>query len=158
MAIPASGDHDGACSADKTNVLVCKSGRFATAGTCRGPNGCRFDGEGYVCDYSVALVGDRCEDDFTRACSMDHRSRLDCKDGVFVAGDKCARSGGCIKRENVECAPVADAGDACAFENTMVCASDRVHYVVCENGHYVVRGTCAAGCTPYDDKWDCAMK
>src|SRR5205823_12819837 len=74
---------DRAC-AGETTELVCQGGTWA-AFSCA--NGCKKQGDGVYCDVGLANENDPCpkEDETRKTCSVDHKSRLTCTDGKYVA-------------------------------------------------------------------------
>lgn len=80
--------NDKACI-DPLNELVCEDGTWKSF-PCRGPAGCTKQGDGIWCDVSLSNADDQCphEDEKRQACSDDHKSRLTCTAGTYVA-TKC---------------------------------------------------------------------
>jgi len=82
-------------------VLVCQSGAWKSF-ACRGLGGCSK--YGVWCDVANGTEGDRCpnEDEKRRLCSDDHRSRLTCSGGKYVAS-RCVGIGCTIDEGKVTC-------------------------------------------------------
>ncbi len=102
-------EDDYACSADKKNALVCKSGKFVVASNCKGKNLCRVTGDkaaGFKveCDDSTAAVGDPCDKEGHFACTVDERQIVKCVGKKFAGDDKCKAKEKCmVKGELVGC-------------------------------------------------------
>ena len=137
-----------ACTLDKKALLHCEAAKMVVAMTCRGPAGCRVDGEDLHCDYTRAVEGDPCDvEDF--ACSTDGKRELRC-DGVrFVAANTCKGPDGCRltpgtkKGFTLSCdANVADVGDACMRDDQWACSSDMRAELRCARGRFVLTTTC----------------
>lgn len=102
-------DEDYACSWDKKSALVCRGGQFIAASLCKGPKGCKVEGDkdkGFKvqCDDSIANVGDACEKEEHFSCAQDERSILKCKNKKFDVEEKCRGKERCqIKGGTVGC-------------------------------------------------------
>ncbi len=147
-----STDEEGAsaCTDAKTK-LVCTSGKFV-ATTCRGPKGCETEDGRPLCDLSVAEPGDACrEADKTKACSVDGKQYLACKDGKMTLEFHCLGPGGC-KSEGGKLGcdmSVARDKDPCTaeMEGKHACNLDKSSIVVCKGGKFVIDEECKTGTT-----------
>ena len=92
-----------ACTADGTQVLICKQHTMQRFYFCRGPAGCASGGGKLSCDNSIAKQGDACDKKLEGqafACSADASEILICRGGAFVheesckAGKRCSSEGG----------------------------------------------------------------
>ena len=98
----AANEGNGACSPDKTKLLVCKGGKMIVASLCKGQNACRQAGDKLDCDDSLAAVGDPCDEEGEAACSMEKKDLLQCKSGKFAKTKSCGQ--GCTPfLDKVEC-------------------------------------------------------
>jgi hypothetical protein len=79
----------GACSTDKTSILKCVNGKYATYKRCRGTVAeCKLDGKQLVCaEAGIGQAGDPCESG--AACSADGKSFLECKSGAYALSHAC---------------------------------------------------------------------
>ena len=68
----------GSC-VDKASHLVCLNKKYILE-TCKGQGACNDDGKQLLCDNTKADVGDPCGHDGSRACSVDGKSELRCRD------------------------------------------------------------------------------
>jgi hypothetical protein len=98
---------DYACTTDKKLALKCGvDHKMAALNTCKGAKACRVFEKPeekkveFVCDDSVADVGDPCDEAGEKACSVDLKSILECKANKFVPLSPCA--GGCSYEEAAE--------------------------------------------------------
>jgi len=86
-------EDDYACTFDKKHALRCGGGRFAIVSGCAGPKGCSIDrppeGAKVSCDDSVTPIGGPCEKDSHYACSLDSKTIVVCRSGVFVVDERC---------------------------------------------------------------------
>jgi hypothetical protein len=147
LCIEAGGAENRACTADKLQSLVCKSGKFVAVETCRG--GCVVKGGAVACDTSGAQKGDACTQAGALACGSDGKSRLVCKDGKYAADRPCWGPGGCHAGDFACDESVADEGDPCSVSGFVACAKDGSRELVCTSGAYVASLTCKKGiCRP----------
>jgi hypothetical protein len=105
------GDNLKACSADGSQVLICKQHTMQRFYQCRGASGCASSGGKLTCDTSVAKLGDACDKKLEGqafSCTPDGREILVCKGGAFVldetckVGQKCRSVGSSTKCEKPE--------------------------------------------------------
>lgn len=147
-----STDEEGAsaCNDPKTRI-VCTGGKFV-ATTCRGPKGCETQEGRPLCDVSVAEPGDACRDaDKTKACSVDGKQYLACKDGKMTMEFQCLGPGGC-KSEGGKLGcdmSMARDKDPCTaeMEGKHACNADKSSIVVCKGGKFVIDEECKSGAT-----------
>ena len=81
-----------ACTADGTQVLICKQHTMQRFYQCRGAGGCVSTGGKLSCDTSVAKLGDACDKKLEGqafSCSPDGREILACKGGAFALDETC---------------------------------------------------------------------
>ena len=79
----------GACSSDKSSVVLCKDNKYVLGTKCRGADPhCVDDGTKIHCaDPGVSEVGDPCTDG--AACSGDGKAFLECQNGAWKQTSKC---------------------------------------------------------------------
>lgn len=79
----------GACSTDKSEIVVCKDGKYVVSQKCRGTDPhCNREGDRVRCaGPGVSEVGDPCTNG--AACSPDGKAFLDCKNGAYAQTSKC---------------------------------------------------------------------
>ena len=78
----------GACSLDGGATMHCTNGKYVASHVCRG-GGCATKDTVVACaDMGLAEPGDPCHGEVA-ACSVDHKSFLDCKSGKFAVTRKC---------------------------------------------------------------------
>lgn len=98
---PCHFDGDFACSTDKTMAFKCINKVMTPLNSCRGAHGCRVlelpveKKIEFLCDDSIATVGDPCDEEGEHACAMDKRSILVCKGTKFTPLKNCDGPKGC---------------------------------------------------------------
>ncbi len=103
---PCREEGDFACASNGKVLLLCKSGSFQPANTCRGPKGCTVrehpteNKVGFACDDTIAEAGDLCDEDGESACSVDRKTLLACKESHFAIVKPCR--GGCAYEEKTD--------------------------------------------------------
>lgn len=88
-----------ACSADGSQVLICKQHSMQRFYLCRGEKGCVSSAGKLSCDTSVAKLGDACDKKLENqafACTPDATSMLVCKGGAFVLDQTCKAGLACV--------------------------------------------------------------
>lgn len=129
--------NDKAC-ADSLNELVCEDGTWKSF-PCRGVAGCTKQGDGIWCDVSVGQEADQCphEDEKRQTCSDDHKARLTCTGGAYLA-TKCVGIG-CTVEDNgkVKCdTGQPDLGSPCdPAKDRATCGMDRKSHIHCTSEH-----------------------
>jgi hypothetical protein len=146
-ACPRNPPLDYACTAERTQALVCKEGRFGLWRACRGPESCQVEGGRNVrCDTTLGEPGDPCAQQGTYACSTDAKSMLLCDGAALAPASSCRGVDGCrIQRESrkVECDDaVANEGDPCDQPKRIACAVDKKSELVCQGSRYVKKREC----------------
>lgn len=119
------------CAAGKKAMLNCKDGKYVVGQKCPGKFGCKEQSGGIVsCDPDGTFaVGDACFF-IQEACSDDHRKKLVCKDGKFVADTDCPGEKGC---ENLSCdLGLAVEKEECIFTGRRACATDGKSLLECK--------------------------
>jgi len=128
------------------------------AAPCAGPAGCINHGFRSICDVSGNKEGDPCgtSRDSTllgnKACTLDHRAFLICRDGSYVR-IPCRGSDGCKPSPNAPEAryldrcdeSVAEDGDSCDRDDShmrLVCSVDGSAVLSCERGSWKVTEAC----------------
>jgi hypothetical protein len=110
---------DFACATDKSFALKCIDHKMAKLNSCRGAKGCQVvelpavKKIEFLCDDSLAQLGDECDEDGEHACAMDKKSIYVCKASKFTAFKPCEGPKGCSfdeKGEKFECDATATAG------------------------------------------------
>jgi hypothetical protein len=91
---------NGSCSADGKSLVLCRSGKMVVAATCKGPGGCRQQGDDIDCNQTIADVGDPCREG-KYACATDKTTRLLCWHGKMIS-EKVCKSCSVVKDE-VQC-------------------------------------------------------
>jgi hypothetical protein len=167
-AIAAVGDgcntpDDAACSMDYKAALLCKSGAFALAETCKGPGACKVAGDTITCDNDVSDPGDPCRTPGDYACTGDRGSVLRCDSGKMSVLNTCRGPKACSivnhatenKVEFVCDDSIANDGDACDTNGEEACSMDKKSILVCSSNKFGKPKACTgpAGCT-YDEKFD----
>jgi hypothetical protein len=91
---------DYACTSDKKLALKCGADRtMAALNTCKGTKGCRVfempeeKKVEFVCDDAVADPNDPCDENGEKACTIDRKGILECKQNKFQPLGPCP--GGC---------------------------------------------------------------
>ena len=100
-------ESSGTC-ATATRLLVCKNAAWAIAADCKGPDGCKQEGESIACDLSGNGVGDHCpgSSEGKVRCEPDGGANiLRCRSGVLDVDYTC--------QSPTICAFVPDAGLTC---------------------------------------------
>ena len=138
-------DAPGSCQ-DKASHLVCVDRKYVLE-TCKGKNACNDDGKTLACDSTRADVGDGCGRDGARACSVDGKSELRCRDGKMAIEWSCR--GGCAidGNGNPRCTPTGEVGEICR-PDSIVCDGAQKSQLDCVAGKLAVTRTChgARGC------------
>jgi len=88
-ADPCDAVNELACALDGRALYRCDGAKRIVESTCKGPEGCRVDGNVVKCDHHLAVVGDACHIDGNYACSTDFTMVLRCKDKRFVRAKQC---------------------------------------------------------------------
>ncbi len=138
---------DYACTADRSEALVCEEGRFAPWRRCRGPDACRVEGGRNVhCDTTLGEPGDPCAQAGMYACSSDKTLMLVCGGKTLVPASSCRGAGGCsVQRESrkVSCDDaVALEGDVCDQPKRISCSVDGGAELTCAAGKYERKREC----------------
>ena len=94
---PCAEDGKKACSTDGKRVLSCSNGKMAARYECRGAKGCVSQGSKLDCDFSVAMLGDACDEKLEGhfACDADKKQIVRCSGGKFVADEACKKGTTC---------------------------------------------------------------
>ncbi len=137
-----------ACSVDKKQALICRSGRFERYLECRGVAGCALLGVQVSCDTSVARNGDPCKVQGASACSDDKTEMLICRDGKFVGYRNCRGAFGCyMKNDAPSCdETLSQEGDPCGLPGYVVCSVDHQSELICSSGRFTKSRSCKNGC------------
>lgn len=87
-----------------TAALECKVGKWVQL-PCRGPNGCKREGEVVRCDMSNNNEGDACASSAERKglCTADGKATLECIDGSLRKTNTCRTC--MVSGETVVCQP-----------------------------------------------------
>ncbi|MFO0678337.1 MAG: hypothetical protein U0169_17500 [Polyangiaceae bacterium] len=142
---PANRDGRLVCQ-DPTSALVCR-GESWQALPCRGPQGCKAQGEkgeDVFCDHSIGTVGDRCLLDKDVVCGSDKTSVLVCSGGKFALSEACRGPKGCeVAGKQVRCdQSTAVPGEPCAEDKALGCAADAKAVLTCKDKKFTVTRTC----------------
>jgi hypothetical protein len=154
---------DAACSADKKSALICTHAVFGVGETCKGPGGCKIQGDTITCDNDVSDLGDPCRTIGDYACTSDKSMVLRCDANKMTALNTCRGPKACgivpVPAQNkVEFAcddSLAMEGDACDTNGEEACSMDKKSLYVCVANKFVNPRPCSGptGCT-YDEKFD----
>ena len=154
---------DAACSLDYKAALLCKSGAFAVAETCKGPGACKVSGDTITCDNDVSDPGDLCRTPGDYACTADRGSVLRCDRGKMGILNTCRGPKACAivnhaaenKVEFVCDDSLALEGDPCDTNGEEACSMDKKSILVCAANKFGKPKACngPTGCV-YDEKFD----
>jgi hypothetical protein len=102
-----STDYEGhaQCGSDNKSKVTCAKGKYVSS-PCRGPDGCKQQGDTAMCDISIAEIGDDCSNlkSGAYACSVDKKNLLKCDNGKFAVEEKCTNAKGCqMKGDHAGC-------------------------------------------------------
>jgi hypothetical protein len=140
------------CS-DPATALICLNGTV-TALHCRGPKACTPTASEVQCDNALALAGDSCDQPGDVACSVDHKSALECQSGKFAVAETCKGVRGCqVEGNDISCDDdVADLGDPCHTEATYACSTDKLTALKCVGKKFQALNTCRGkdGCRVFE--------
>jgi hypothetical protein len=98
---PCNFENDYACSSDKLMAMKCVAKKMVPLNACRGPKACVVHEKPeekkteFVCDDSVAQVGDPCDEEGEQACSVDKKELYQCRGGQFAKSQACPGPKGC---------------------------------------------------------------
>jgi hypothetical protein len=125
------------CAEPKMGLFCGGDGTYHTM-TCSGPQGCQQSGAVVNCDNGIAAPGDGCNTPDDAACSMDYKSALLCKSGVFTLAETCHGPGACkVAGDTITCDnDVSDPGDPCRTPG------DRGSVLRCDDSKMTVLNTC----------------
>jgi hypothetical protein len=86
-----------ACSLDGKRVLACSAGKMASKYECRGEKGCVSHSGKLDCDFSIAALGDACDQKLEGhfACDAEKKHIVRCAGGKFVADEACKKGTTC---------------------------------------------------------------
>jgi hypothetical protein len=96
---------DYACTSDRGLVLRCEGGKMTPLNTCRGPKACSIvnhpvdNSVEFMCDDSIAIVGDPCDTNGEEACTIDKKSIVVCVANKFANPKACGGPAGCSYEE-----------------------------------------------------------
>jgi len=148
---------DAACSADRTQALVCTGEKFVLAQPCKGPRGCTTAGETVYCDNALAEPGDLCTEEGDAACKTDRSSFMKCKGGKFQITNNCRGPKKCTvtekpeeNKEHFECDDsISEPGDPCEDDGEASCATDHKALHACKAHKVAVDKACPgpSGCS-----------
>lgn len=144
----SSGDEgDTACGVDGKSQISCHSGKYEVA-LCRGPDGCKTQGNTSICDLSIAEEGQECKGPGainTYACSVDGTKVLKCTNGQFNMSGYCRGKKCEVKDGKVGCPdPIALVNDPCDTSSlgSYACAVDGSALLVCRGSKWIVDEKC----------------
>jgi hypothetical protein len=97
-----------ACSVDRQSMLTCDGRALVTASSCRGPEGCNFDGQEsqerkVQCDDRIAMEGDACESVDRITCGAGNGFELVCDGHRYRKKRECRRGGCRIQDDELFC-------------------------------------------------------
>jgi hypothetical protein len=155
-----SSDEEGAAvCASPSQILTCSGGRLSPS-ECRGPAGCEtIDGRAR-CDATRAASGDACRAG-AKACSLDGKQLLLCREGKLGLGFYCLGPDGCrASGGKLDCdLTIARDEDPCTkeMEGKVACNIDQRSIVACKQEKFVIETKCAVGkrCSSEDGSIRC---
>jgi len=114
-----------ACSAERTELLVCDARRWRVAGKCAGAEHCVSSTSKIKCDDTIADVGSPCEGDGDKACSANGSALLECTRATMIVTSPCRGPKGCVVNAGVPTCDrtIAEVGDACDADGEVACTS-----------------------------------
>ena len=129
--------------ADANTALVC-SNSLVTALPCRGPKLCTSSASQVVCDNSLALPGDACDQTGDVACAVDRKAALECQNGKFSVAETCKGARGCeVEGDKISCDnDVAELGDVCRVESDYACTADKLMSLKCVAHKFEALNSC----------------
>lgn len=140
---------DFVCTGDKKGMLQCTKNRWTLVQTCLGDRACSMEKKKVICDNSVSKEGDACRETDDYACSVDKKTALVCKNGVFVQSGQCKGPNGCKITGSkdagfkVSCDDsIANQGDACDKEDHYSCSSDARLILKCKSKKFDIEDRC----------------
>jgi hypothetical protein len=97
-------DTNGFLCADATAALECKSNLWVKL-PCRGPTGCKREGDVVKCDMSLNEEGDNCASSAQGRglCTPDMKGTLECREGKLVKTNTCRSC--TVTGDQVVCSP-----------------------------------------------------
>jgi hypothetical protein len=130
---------------DGSTALVCDDGK-AAATPCKGPRGCRVEGDAMHCDVSGNAEGDRCTTalESEGSCSPDGKALVQCRGGAYAVLP-CRGPAGCrADAERAVCdRSIAAEGEACAASATATpCDASGKALLRCAGGKLVRAAAC----------------
>lgn len=160
---------DEASCLDKTTILECQSGVFASM-SCKGAKGCSEKATGATrsgktvttnfavdCDFSAAAEGDACLDDSSQ-CSAGNATMVTCKSKKITL-TKCLGPKACATSPTqIDCdTSVQPVGAPCEGADDVACTPDKKQMLRCDKGKLVVGTNCRGpkGCTVEGHKINC---
>lgn len=144
---------------DPRTELACQKGVFISV-PCKGPGGCREDGERLSCDVTGNAEGDACstDEDGTATCIGADR-RITCRGGKLTI-DFCRGDGACKSEAgSVRCdQSKGEPGDPCNGQ-THACTADGKAVLACHDGKLAQVAQCPgeSGCSVAQGKVDCDL-
>ncbi|MBX3231239.1 MAG: hypothetical protein KIT84_09880 [Labilithrix sp.] len=140
---------DHVCTGDKRGMLQCTKNHWTLVQSCLGDRACSMENKKVICDNSIAKEGDSCGEEEDYACSIDKKTALACRKGVFVPASQCKGAKGCkvsgTKEAGfkVECDDsIAAQGDVCEKEDHYSCAVDEKAILRCKNKKFEIEDKC----------------
>jgi hypothetical protein len=131
---------DNACETPTTH-LACRGGKWA-AFPCKGPTGCKVEGDLVTCDATIAEADTPCDDVGNGACSVDKKSYLECKSDKWQLVNDCLGPKACsVKDEGatyeVNCdETLAKVGGLCTKAGDIACSVDKKAQLKCTNSKW----------------------
>lgn len=159
---------DEASCLDKTNILECQDGKFATM-KCIGPKGCAEKLKGATtsgrqvthnyaveCDFTGNPAGDACLDDGA-VCAADKKAMVSCK-SKKIQVTACLGAKGCVEGATViDCdTTIQTLGAECEGEE-VACTPDKKQILRCVGAKFVLGQNCrgAKACSVSGQKISC---
>ncbi len=136
--------HNGAraCSADRSQELRCRDGKFAVEWSCRG--GCTLDANNNPKCTPVGEIGEVCRPD-SIVCDGAQKTQLACVDGKLAGTKTCHGALGCRTEPGggVRCDRTqAVEGEGCREYGTGACDPTRKNVLLCQSGHFRTQLRC----------------
>lgn len=146
---------------DEKNELACQDGKLVAA-PCKGPLGCKVEGNKLTCDISGNAAGDSCSTDYEghAQCGGDGKSKVTCVKGKYSVSP-CRGPDGCKQQQDTAMCDIsiAEIGDDCSNlkSGAYACSVDKKNLLKCDGSKFAVEEKCAnaKGCQMKGDKAGC---
>jgi len=141
-------DEGAALCAGTDQMIACRAGKYQHV-PCRGPKGCANEGGFALCDQAIAAVGDACKDENKKACAVEGKSVLLCRDHKMDLLLSCRGPRGCSAAGGkLDCdMSIAKKGDPCdkTQEGSVSCNEEASSTLICKNQSFTFDEKCKPG-------------